>query len=143
MGTTTSRRRMPSKEKVAEFWGFTLDCCWRCDVSYPILDRAHIVDRCYWREDAHLLDIEENLFMLCRPCHSIQPSFRVDEYVSALAWMCLDAKVYSDIFRDDPRLMALRAKDPEMADRAFDTVVGLLQSRWDSGLTSRGYHTLF
>lgn len=67
--TKRPKRQEPPIERIAEWWGLHEHACWRCGcTTYP--DRAHLVDRQHGG-----LDGEQNLALLCYPCHVGMPSF--------------------------------------------------------------------
>ena len=65
-----SARKMASRKAMADYWGGPTDRCWCCAKVGTLLQRAHLIDRAYGGADG-----VENLFLLCRQCHSWQESF--------------------------------------------------------------------
>ena len=92
-------RRMPSHKAIYDYWteqdnellGQEEPGCMAChsvvvDDIHPsrwggLLDRAHIIDRADYG-----LDGPQNLMLLCKWCHSRQPSFQPESF----SWQLLD-----------------------------------------------------
>ena len=92
-------RRMPSHKAIYDYWteqdnellGNEEPGCMAChsvvvDDIHPsrwggLLDRAHIIDRADYG-----LDGPQNLMLLCKWCHSRQPSFQPESFT----WQLLD-----------------------------------------------------
>jgi hypothetical protein len=92
------RRRMPSMDRIVEYWHIPMWTCWRCGDYWESkpqgqdapTQRAHVIDRYLGGSD----DVA-NILPLCVPCHRAQPIFCLGEEVRAWAWMRQDWDTYN------------------------------------------------
>ena len=79
-------RKMPSQSKIADYWmenmpehlydgQIEIKQCWACGFFGGRIERAHILPRCEGGSDD-----EQNLHLLCRPCHQQSEALSGERY---------------------------------------------------------------